>query len=57
MVICTNYQNLNFPHFLVYAYLSICNFPYFLTDKQKTKKVRHLNFRAKNQEPVDLEIF
>ena len=23
-------------------YLSICNFPYFLTDKQKTKKVREI---------------
>ena len=28
--------------FLVFIYLSICNFPYFLTDKQKTKKVREI---------------
>jgi len=28
--------------FLVSVYLSICNFPYFLTDKQKTKKVREI---------------
>ena len=25
--------------FSVSIYLSICNFPYFLTDKQKTKKI------------------
>ena len=28
--------------FLVPVYLSICNFPYFLTDKQKPKKVREI---------------
>ena len=37
-----NLGNLNFPHFLVYNYLSICNFPYFLTDKQKTEKGREI---------------
>ena len=28
--------------FLVSVYLSICNFPYFVNDKQKTKKVREI---------------
>ena len=28
--------------FLGSVYLSICNFPYFLTDKQKTKKLREI---------------
>ena len=28
--------------FLVSVYLSICNFPYFLTEKQTTKKVREI---------------
>ena len=28
--------------FLVSDYLSICNFPYFLTNKQKTKKGREI---------------
>ena len=28
--------------FLVSVYLSICHFPYFLSDKQKTKKVREI---------------
>ena len=28
--------------FLVTVYLLICNFPYFLTDKQKTKKMREI---------------
>ena len=28
--------------FLGSVYLSICNFPYFLTDKQKTKKGREI---------------
>ena len=29
---------------LVSVYLSICNFSYFLTNKQKTKKVREISY-------------